>query len=102
MSDTNNTIDVGGHTAKEYALFLLLGAVIFVMAMVGIAFAMAVMNPESEVLLTGSIDLTLLMGILIGIATAAILFVGQQLNSNQMSAATRQADEAWEKESKNP
>jgi len=99
MSDPNNVIDVGGHTAKEYALFILLGGVIVLFGMGITAFVMAILNPETNVILTGSIDLTLIMGLMIGIGTAAVVFVGQQLNSKQMSAATRQSDDIWMAES---
>ena len=101
MSTNGTTIDVGGHSGKEYALFIMLGGVISIFGMGIYAFGMAVSNPETNIILTGSIDLTLIMGIMIGIATAAIVFVGQQLNSKQTSAATRQADDAWQKESSN-
>ena len=88
-------INLAGQNSKNWALALLLGAVIFVCAMVGVAFAMAIQNPDSEVILSGSIDLTLLMGILIGIATAAILFVGQQLNNKQTQEAVANTDKVW-------
>ena len=72
MSDTNNIIDVGGHTAKEYALFILLGGVIMIFAMAIVAFVMAIFNPKTDVMLTGSIDLTLIMGLVIGWVFEAI------------------------------
>ena len=97
MSANGTKINVGGYSGKEWALFILLFGVIVLFGMGITAFVMAIFNPETNVVLTGSIDLTLIMGLMIGIGTAAVVFVGQQLNSKQMSAATRQADDAWEK-----
>ena len=46
---TTPEIDVGGLNIKEWSLLILVGGLVFTFIIVGIAFAMAIMNPESDI-----------------------------------------------------
>jgi hypothetical protein len=95
MSTTENKIDVGGLNIKEWSLLILVGGLVFTFIIVGIAFAMAIANPASEIVLTGSLDISQFVAVILGIAMVATVLVSQQLTAKQTAAATKQADEAW-------
>jgi len=90
-------VDVGGLNIKEWSLLILVGGLVFTFVIVGIAFAMAIANPESNLVLTGSLDISQFVTVILGISMVATVLVAQQLTSRQNAAATRQSDEAWAK-----
>lgn len=85
------------HNIKDWALYILVAGLIFTFVIVGIAFAMAIMNPESDMVLTGSLDISQFVAVILGIAMVATVLVSQQLTAKATAAATRQADDAWAK-----
>ena len=87
-----------GHNLKDWSLYMLVGGLVFTFIIVGIAFAMAIMNPESDIVLTGTLDISQFVAVILGIAIVATVLVSQQLTAKQTAAATRQSDEAWAKE----
>ncbi|MHA2055314.1 MAG: hypothetical protein ACW99F_17175 [Candidatus Hodarchaeales archaeon] len=99
MSTPENKIDVGGLNIKEWSLLILVGGLVFTFVIVGLAFAMAISNPESELVLTGALDISQFVAVILGIAMVATVLVSQQLTQKAIAAATAQSDKAW---SENP
>jgi len=84
-----------GHNLKDWSLYMLVGGLVFTFVIVGIAFAMAIMNPESKMVITGTLDISQFVAVILGIAIVATVLVSQQLTAKQTAAATRQSDDAW-------
>ncbi len=84
-----------GHNLRDWSLYMLVAGLVFTFAIVGIAFAMAIMNPESDMVITGSLDISQFVAVILGIAIVATVLVSQQLTSKQNAAVTKQADDAW-------
>ena len=97
MSTEN--LNLAGMNTKEWSLLILIGGLIFTFIIVGIAFAMAIVNPDSNLVLTGSLDISQFVAVILGIAMVATVLVSQQLTQKAIAATTKQSDEAW---SKNP
>ena len=80
---------------KEWSLLILIGGLIFTFVIVGIAFAMAIVNPASSLVLTGSLDISQFVAVILGIAMVATVLVSQQLTQKAIAATTAQSDKAW-------
>jgi hypothetical protein len=94
MSETPK-VELGGHNAKDWALIFLIGSLGFVFVVVAIAFAMAIANPESNIVLTGSLDISQWTVVILGIAIVAVTVVTQQLTAKAQQAAVAATDKVW-------
>jgi hypothetical protein len=94
MSSENN-LNLAGMNTKEWSLLILIGGLIFTFVIVGIAFAMAIVNPDSSLVLTGSLDISQFVAVILGIAMVATVLVSQQLTQKAIAATTAQSDKAW-------
>jgi len=59
-----------------------------------IAFVIAI-SSNPDITISGSIDLSQITGIIIGIAMVAVVLVSQQLTSKQQAAAVADTDRVW-------
>ena len=94
---TETNLNLAGMNTKEWSLLILIGGLIFTFIIVGIAFAMAIANPESSLVLTGSLDISQFVAVILGIAMVATVLVSQQLTQKAIAATTKQSDDAWAK-----
>ena len=95
-------VDLGGFNIKEWSLLILVAGLVFVFIVVGYAFATAIANPESNVVLSGTLDISQFVSIILGIAMVATVLVSQQLTSRTQAAAVRATDEVWMAENRKP
>ncbi len=94
---SNESFDLAGKDLKEWSFIILMFTLsLAIMAWVT-AFVIAVLN-EPDITIAGSIDLSQLTGIIIGIAMVAVVLVSQQLTSNNQSAAVAATDAVWSNE----
>jgi hypothetical protein len=75
MSETPK-VELGGHNAKDWALI-------------------AIANPESNIVLTGSLDISQWTVVILGIAIVAVTVVTQQLTAKAQQAAVAATDKVW-------
>ena len=99
MSEQNG-FDLAGKDLKEWSFIILMFTLaIAIMAWV-ISFVIAVLNTPEEITISGSIDLSQITGIIIGIAMVAVVLVSQQLTSRNQANAVKATDDVWLKEEK--
>ena len=88
------SFDLAGKDLKEWSFIILMFTLaIAIMAWVT-AFVIAVLN-EPDISIAGSIDLSQITGIIIGIAMVAVVLVSQQLTSQNQRAAVADTDAVW-------
>lgn len=93
--------NLAGKDLREWSFIILMFTLaIAIMAWV-IAFVIAILN-NPDITIAGSIDLSQITGIIIGIAMVAVVLVSQQLTSKQQSAAVAATDSVWMGEEKKP
>jgi len=92
---TDEKVDLGSHNIKDWALIFLIGSLGFVFVIVAIAFAMAISNPGSDIVLTGSLDISQWTVVILGIAIVAVTVVTQQLTVKAQIAAVAATDKVW-------
>ena len=88
-------VNIAGHSAKETALIILIGSVVFVFGVVGVGIAIAIYHDPTSIKFSGTIDMGQFVGIVIGVASAAVIFVSQQLTHKQTTQTQSQADQVW-------
>ena len=92
---TPEKVTLAGQNVKDWALIFLIGALGFVFVVVAIAFGMAIANPESNIILTGSLDISQWTVVILGIAIVAVTLVTQQLTVKAQIAAVKATDDVW-------
>jgi len=86
--------DLAGKDLREWSFIILMFTLaIAIMAWV-ISFIIAIMN-NPDITISGSIDLSQITGIIIGIAMVAVVLVSQQLTSKQQANAVAATDAVW-------
>lgn len=86
--------DLGGKDLREWSFIILMFTLaIAIMAWV-ISFVIAILN-NPDITISGSIDLSQITGIIIGIAMVAVVLVSQQLTSKQQASAVAATDAVW-------
>ena len=97
-----NGFDLAGKDLREWSFIILMFTLsIAIMAWVT-SFVIAISNTPEAVTISGSIDLSQITGIIIGIAMVAVVLVSQQLTSKQQANAVKATDDVWLKEEKKP
>jgi len=86
--------DLGGHDLKEWSFIILMFTLSIAILAWVIAFIIAVLS-NPDITIAGSIDLSQLTGIIIGIAMVAVVLVSQQLTSQQQRNAVADTDKVW-------
>ena len=92
MSQTDKVFD---RTMREWALIILIINLGIVMAVFVWAVGTAITNPESNIVITGEIDLGQFTAIIIGVAIVAVTLVAQQMTARQTITTMKETDEAW-------
>lgn len=86
--------DLAGKDLREWSFIILMFTLaIAIMAWV-ISFVIAILN-NPDITISGSIDLSQITGIIIGIAMVAVVLVSQQLTSKQQASAVAATDAVW-------
>ncbi len=86
--------DLAGKDLREWSFIILMFTLaIAIMAWV-ISFVIAILN-NPDISISGSIDLSQITGIIIGIAMVAVVLVSQQLTSKQQASAVAATDAVW-------
>ena len=86
--------DLAGKDLREWSFIILMFTLaIAIMAWV-VAFVIAILN-DPDITISGSIDLSQITGIIIGIAMVAVVLVSQQLTSSNQRNAVRDTDAVW-------
>lgn len=99
---SQNGFDLAGKDLREWSFIILMFTLsIAIMAWV-VSFVIAIMNTPENITITGSIDLSQITGIIIGIAMVAVVLVSQQLTSKQQANAVAATDNVWIGEEKKP
>lgn len=98
MSTEN--FNLAGKDLREWSFIILMFTLsIAIMAWV-VSFVIAILNTPENITISGSIDLSQITGIIIGIAMVAVVLVSQQLTSKQQASAVAATDEVWMNENK--
>ena len=92
MPETEKVFD---RTLKEWSLVILVVNLGIVMALFTWAAGTAIANPESNIVITGEIDLGQFTAIIIGVAIVAVTLVAQQMTARQTITTMKETDEAW-------
>ena len=92
MSETEKVFD---RTLREWALVILVVNLGIVMTLFVWAAGSAIANPESNIVITGEIDLGQFTAIIIGVAIVAVTLVAQQMTARQTITTMKETDEAW-------
>ncbi len=100
MSEQNG-FDLAGKDLKEWSFIILMFTLaIAIMAWV-ISFVIAIINTPEAITISGTIDLSQITGIIIGIAMVAVVLVSQQLTNKNITNAVGATDKVWLESEKN-
>ncbi len=89
--------DIAGFDLKEWSFIILMVTLSLAIIAWVVAFIIAVLN-NPDITIAGSIDLSQLTGIIIGIAMVAVVLVSQQLTSKNQASAVAATDAVWSSE----